>query len=81
MNSTVPLNKSAQGNQGTISHIDGGQDLIRKLMSLGLRKGQVISILQQRSNGVVVMSNGNRVAIGESVARHVFIQLLQASEI
>jgi len=81
MTQAVPLNLPAKGLQGIISRIDGDDDLKRKLMSLGLRKGQLVSILQQRSNGVVVMSNGSRVALGGSIARHVFLKMQQASEI
>jgi ferrous iron transport protein A len=80
MTQAIPLNQSAQGLQGTISHIDGDHDLKRKLMSLGLRKGQLVSILQQRNNGVVVMSNGSRVALGASIAQHIFLQMLQTSD-
>ena len=76
----IPLNQSTQGYQGTITRIDGDDELKRKLMSLGLRKGQLVSVLQQRANGVVVMSNGSRVALGESIARHVFLHLLQPSQ-
>jgi ferrous iron transport protein A len=81
MTQAVPLNQPARGLQGTISRIDGDDDLKRKLMSLGLRKGQLVSILQQRSNGVVVMSNGSRVALGASIAQHVFLKMLQTPEI
>ncbi len=79
MKQAIPLNQSAQGHQGTITRIDGDDELKRKLMSLGLRKGQLVSILQQRRNGVVVMSNGSRVALGASIAEHVFLQMLQPS--
>jgi ferrous iron transport protein A len=81
MTQAVPLNQPAKGLQGTITRIDGDDELKRKLMSQGLRKGQLVSILQQRSNGVVVMSNGSRVALGASIAQHVFLQMLQTSDI
>jgi ferrous iron transport protein A len=80
MTQAIPLNQPAQGLQGTITRIEGDHELKRKLMSLGLRKGQLVSILQQRKNGVVVMSNGSRVALGASIAQHIFLQMLQTSE-
>lgn len=43
-------------------------------MSLGLRKGQRISVLHQRKNGVVVMSNGSRVALGAKIAAQIQLQ-------
>ncbi len=75
MSDVVPLTQSLQGSHGLITRIDGDPKIARKLMSLGLRKGQRISILHHRSNGVVVLNQGNRVAVGASIARHVFVQM------
>ncbi len=79
MGQAVTLDQSDQGMQGVISYIDGDQSLQKKLMSLGLRKGQQFSVLHQRSNGVVILSNGNRVAVGSSIAAHVFVKMNPAS--
>ena len=73
---TIDLNCSESGFHGLITHIGGDRDLRKKLMSLGLRKGQEIAVLQQRRNGVVVLSNGSRVPLGTSVAAQVFLQPL-----
>ena len=75
---SINLNQPEDGFQGLITHIDGDKNLKKKLMSLGIRKGQQISILHQRHNGVVILSNGSRVALGASIAEKVF---LQSSEI
>jgi len=71
---SINLNQPEDGFQGLITHIDGDKNLKKKLMSLGIRKGQQISILHQRHNGVVIMSNGSRVALGASIAEKVFLQ-------
>ena len=71
---SINLNQPEDGFQGLITHIDGDKDLKKKLMSLGIRKGQQISILHQRHNGVVILSNGSRVALGASIAEKVFLQ-------
>ena len=60
--------------------IEGDKALQKKLMSLGLRKGQEISVLHQRHHGVVVSSNGSRVALGPSVAAKIFLQPTHAQE-
>ncbi len=73
----INLNQPEKGFQGFISRIDGDKVLKKKLMSLGLRKGQQISILHQRHNGVVVLSNGSRVALGSNIAAKVFLQALE----
>ena len=74
------LNQPETGFQGFISRIDGDKTLKKKLMSLGLRKGQEISVLHQRHNGVVVLSNGSRVALGANIADKVFLQALDADD-
>ena len=73
---SINLNQPENGFQGLITRIDGDEKLKKKLMSLGIRKGQQISILHQRHNGVVIMSNGSRVALGASIAEKVFLHML-----
>ncbi len=74
MNQPVNLNQPATGFQGIIAHIGGDKALKRKLMSLGIRQGQQISVLHQRNNGVVIMSNGSRVALGSGIASNIFLE-------
>jgi Fe2+ transport system protein FeoA len=81
MNPEVNLNQPDSSFHGLITHIDGDLALKRKLMSLGLRKGQEVSILHQRHNGVVVLSNGNRIALGEKIAALIFLQPLELQQV
>lgn len=69
------LNQPDAGFEGEICRIDGDKALKKKLMSLGLRIGQPLSILHQRHKGVVVLSNGSRVALGADIAARVYLQL------
>ena len=73
MSQSVDLNQSATGFQGVIARVDGDKAMKRKLMSLGIRQGQHISVLHQRESGVVVMSNGSRVALGSGIAANIFL--------
>jgi len=70
---SVDLNHSPQGFEGIIQRIEGGALLQRKLMSLGLRKGQSLRVLQRRNKGLVVASQGSRIALGPDVAAHIFV--------
>ncbi len=45
--------------------------MLRKLMSLGIKTGSEVELLHHRGKGVVVRSNGTRIAIGESIAQHI----------
>jgi len=80
MSQQLNLNQPETGFRGFISEIKGDKALKRKLMSLGLRKGQVISILHQRNNGVVVLSNGSRVALGANIASLVMLKALDGKQ-
>ncbi len=79
MNQSITLNHSSTGFHGLIIQIDGDKNLKKKLMSLGLRKGQEVSVLHQRKNGVVVFSNGSRIAVGESIASHILLKEMTES--
>ena len=74
MSASVNLNQPEPGFTGYISRIDGDRALQRKLMSLGLRRGQEVAVLHRRNNGVVVSSNGNRIALGASVAAKIHLE-------
>ncbi len=78
MENTSTLNQSDAGFRGRVTRIDGDQALKRKLMSLGIRRGQEISVLHKRRNGVVVLSNGSRVAIGAGIAAQVRLEPVAA---
>lgn len=62
------LNQLDIGQCARIVRIEGGRQLVRRLLSLGLREGSQISVLQRRGRSVVVASEGNRIAIGASIA-------------
>lgn len=57
-----------------ITEIKGDRTLARRLLSLGLRVGSEISVVQHRNRGVVVACAGSRVALGESVAEMLVTQ-------
>ena len=65
------------GRRARITEIRGDRDMIRRLLSLGLRVGSEISVIQQRNKGVVVACAGNRIALGSSVADKVYLQPLE----
>ena len=59
--------------------IQGGQLLSRRLLSLGLRIGSQVEILHHRGRGVVVVSGGNRIALGGGVAEKMLVEPLGVS--
>ncbi|MEW8044092.1 MAG: ferrous iron transport protein A [gamma proteobacterium symbiont of Phacoides pectinatus] len=72
----IPLPNLPAGADARIAGIDGDPAMARKLLSLGLRVGTRIHLLQQRRWGVVVATAGTRVALGAGVADKVLVHLL-----
>ena len=68
INTPTTLLQLPEGRRARIIQIQGGRNLARRLLSLGLRVGSVISVVQQRNRGVVVACDGNRVALGYGAA-------------
>lgn len=74
-----PLCDIAPGCRARVQQILGGKELHRKLLSLGLRVGSDISLLQHRNRGVVVATHaGTRLALGVGIAEKLLMQLLPA---
>jgi len=74
------LSQMKIGSHGTVTHISGGKAMSRKLMSLGIKTGTDIEILHHRGKGVVVLSMGTRIAIGESIAQYIDVLPEQLSQ-
>ena len=66
--SSASLDSLPVGAKATITDIQGGRILHRRLLSLGLRIGSEIEVLHHRGRGVVVITQGNRVALGGGIA-------------
>jgi ferrous iron transport protein A len=56
------------GSRAQIYEIHGGRALARRLLSLGLRVGSEVNVVQRRGHGMVVASTGSRIALGAGVA-------------
>ena len=59
----IPLSKLNVGQRAVISNINGDRSLLCRLLSLGLRVGSEVKVVQWRSSGVVLANANNRVAL------------------
>ncbi|MEN8129108.1 MAG: FeoA family protein [Pseudomonadota bacterium] len=73
------LSQLEVGARARIIHIKGNRNLVRRLLSLGLREGVEVDIIQRRGRSVVVAGSGTRVAIGSSIAEKLFMQPLKGA--
>jgi ferrous iron transport protein A len=73
----IPLALLPVGRQARIEQLQGGRQLARRLLSLGLRVGSQIEVVQHRGRGVVVACQGVRVALGGGVAEKLLTRPLE----
>jgi len=77
-NQSISLASLPVGARARIKRVEGGRQLLRRLISLGLPLGAEISVLQQRGRGVVVANGGIRVALGSGIADKLMMAPLDA---
>jgi ferrous iron transport protein A len=71
-----PLSETPVGRKVRLVAIDGGRELTRRLLSLGLTIGTEVEVLHHRGRAVVVGNAGNRVALGAGMADKVRAEAL-----
>jgi ferrous iron transport protein A len=72
----ISLDLLPVGKRARIERLTGGREMTRRLLSLGLRVGSQVEVVQHRGRGVVVASHGVRVALGGGVAGKMLMQPL-----
>ena len=65
------------GRSARISSIEGGKQMVRRMLSLGLRVGTVVNMLNHRGQSVVIQNSGTRVALGPGVAEKLLVEPLE----
>jgi len=74
--SSKTLSEVLVGQKVRLVAVDGGRELVRRLLSLGLSIGSEVEVLHHRGRGVVVAREGNRVALGRGVAEKLRAEVL-----
>ncbi len=75
----IPLSEVPIGSVVRIDKMEGGRQLTRRLLGLGLNKHSEIEVVHRRGLGVVVAKSGNRVALGGGIAQKVLVSILRKS--
>ncbi len=65
------------GRRGRIASIEGGKLMVRRMLSLGLRVGTVVNMLNHRGKSVVIQNAGTRVALGPGIAEKLLVEPLE----
>jgi ferrous iron transport protein A len=72
----LSLDQVRPGTRVRLVAIDGGRQMTRRLLALGISLGSELEVLHRRGRGVVVGRDGNRVALGSGVAEHLQIEVI-----
>jgi ferrous iron transport protein A len=75
--STTSLLSLQNGHRARISSIEGGKQMVRRMLSLGLRVGTVVNMLNHRGKSVVIQNAGTRVALGPGMAEKLLVEPLE----
>lgn len=57
-----------------LAQIQGGRQLVRRLLALGLRQGSPLQVIHRRGRGLVVASGELRIAIGAGIADRLWVE-------
>jgi ferrous iron transport protein A len=74
---TTSLLALKKGHRGRIASIEGGKLMVRRMLSLGLRVGTVVNMLNHRGKSVVIQNKGTRVALGPDIADKLLVEPLK----
>jgi ferrous iron transport protein A len=74
--SSKTLSEILVGQKVRLVAVDGGRQLVRRLLSLGLCIGTEVEVLHHRGHGVVIAREGNRVALGKGIAEKLRAEVL-----
>jgi ferrous iron transport protein A len=74
---TTSLLTLKDGSRGRIAAIDGDSQLVRRMLSLGIRVGTIVDMLNHRGNSVVIKNEGTRVALGPGIADKLQVEPLE----
>ncbi|QIK39011.1 ferrous iron transport protein A [Caldichromatium japonicum] len=58
-----------------LTEIQGGRQLTRRLLALGLRQGSPVQVIQRRGRGLVVASGELRIAVGIGIADKLWVSM------
>ena len=73
-NTLIELLQVRNGHSARVAEIQGGSQMVRRMLSLGIRVGSVIDVLNHRGKGIVVGNSGTRVALGADIADKLIVE-------
>jgi len=72
----ISIGELPVGARARIVEIQGGRQLVRRLLGLGIRVGSEVDVLHHRGRGVVVARGETRIALGSGIADKLLVEPL-----
>jgi ferrous iron transport protein A len=73
---TYPLSLSQLGKQVQVSAIKGGNNLMKRLLAMGITEGSALTVIQH-GEGLVVRCQDTRWALGHGMAHKILVTDMQ----
>ena len=70
---SIPLNSIGIGKYAEINNVIGGELMCKKIMEMGVSKGDVIEIIKN-DHGPLIVKVGNRLVLGRGMAQKVMVR-------
>ena len=70
---TIPLTQARSGTSITLVKIQGGKEIVRRLVELGLTPGVHLRKLQDAGGPVILAIRDSRIALGRGMAEKLFV--------
>lgn len=71
---TLTLSEVDVGEQVTLLTFSGGNHITLRLLSMGVRSGQQVQVLHNRTGAVVIAAGSGRIAVGKKLAQQITVQ-------
>ena len=73
--SDIVLTQAVIGQPLLLVKIDGGKDVTRRLIELGLTPGVKLRLIQDSGGPVILAVRDSRIALGRGMANRIFVSL------
>ena len=75
----TPLTKLEEGKEATIVKLAGGYTFQRKLRTIGIREGKIITVVTKHPFGgpVVVEIEGKKTTIGRGMVQRILVEIME----
>jgi len=76
MSAIYPLAIATVGEKVRLENINGGENLIRRLTSMGMTPGVELSVVQDSGGPLLISVRDTRIALGRGMAQKVMVSLI-----